>query len=71
MDLLEVFPDGPSSAIPHIIVSDPEGILYFPFPLYCADIIPVSKMSEGLGDPSLFHQKKLREGQGAHFVDTP
>lgn len=68
MDLLKVFPDGPSSAIPHIIISDPEGILYFPFPLYIADIISVSEMSECLGDPFLSHQKKLREG--AHFVDT-
>jgi hypothetical protein len=69
MDLLEVFPDGPSSAIPHIIVSDPEGILYFFFPLYIADFVSVLEMSEDLADPLLSHQKKLRES--THFVDTP
>jgi hypothetical protein len=50
MDLrLHVFPDGPSSIVPHIIISNLEGMLYPAFPLYI-DFIPVSEMSEGLGD---------------------
>jgi hypothetical protein len=69
MDLSDVFPDGPSSGIPHIIVSDLEGMLYSTFPLYIADFLPVSEMSEGLGNPLVSHHKKLRES--VHFVYTP
>jgi len=65
MDLSDVFPDGPSSVVPHIIVSDPEGMSYSTFLLYIADFLPVLEMSEGLGDPLFFHHKKLRES--VHF----
>ncbi len=69
MDLLYVFPNGPSSVVPHIIVSDLEGMLYSTFALYIADFMPVLEMSEGLGNPLFSHHKKLRES--VHFVDTP